>query len=84
MLVTALFSAEANAVSKQKTRQILLIFSFNQDMPWQQSVEKGLRGELLKQSIPFDLYVENLDVGRFNEAAQKSLMKPISAAKVCQ
>lgn len=74
LLSFSLLSVGINATD-HKTTQILLINTFNQDMPWQQSVEKGLRGELVMQSMPFDLYVENLDVGRFAEAAQKVLMK---------
>ncbi|WP_143873313.1 sensor histidine kinase [Catenovulum sediminis] len=59
----------------QQPVQVLLLNSFNQDMPWQQSVESGLRQILDSQAIPFNLFIENLDVGRFDEAEQLALFK---------
>ncbi|GAA78987.1 signal transduction protein containing a membrane domain an EAL and a GGDEF domain-like protein [Pseudoalteromonas sp. BSi20495] len=44
-------------------------------MPWQKSVEVGLRAELTRQAFDFDLFVENMDVGRFDEVQQKKVMK---------
>jgi signal transduction histidine kinase/CheY-like chemotaxis protein len=61
------------AVTVNKTTQVLLINSLNQDMPWQSSVERGLR-DSLSQAMSYDLYVENLDIGRFDEAVQKDAM----------
>ncbi len=55
--------------------QILLLNSFSQDMPWQKSVEQGLRSELTKRASGFDLFVENMDVGRFTQPQQKRIMK---------
>ncbi|ASM48652.1 hypothetical protein PESP_a0396 [Pseudoalteromonas espejiana DSM 9414] len=43
-------------------------------MPWQKSVELGLRKELSSRNYGFDLFVENMDVGRFNEGAQKHIV----------
>jgi len=62
-------------ISSKNTTQVLLINSLNQDSPWQQSVERGLRSELLERNAGFDLFIENMDVGRFNEMRQKRLMK---------
>ncbi|MEI8667964.1 hypothetical protein P4S65_06415 [Pseudoalteromonas sp. B131b] len=66
-----LFSANLHAQVSSETTQVLLINSINQDMPWQKSVEVGLRAELTRQAFDFDLFVENMDVGRFDEVQQK-------------
>lgn len=70
-----------SAHSSDDVVQILMINSLNQEMPWQSSVEKGLLQALDEQSIPFDLYVENLDVGRFDESEQVQAMASLIAAK---
>jgi len=70
-----LFSSNLCAQSSSNTTQILLINSINQDMPWQKSVEIGLRTELTKKASNFDLFIENMDVGRFDEKRQKEVMK---------
>ncbi|MEM5547207.1 ATP-binding protein [Pseudoalteromonas fuliginea] len=70
-----LFSANLHAQVSSETTQVLLINSINQDMPWQKSVEVGLRAELTRQAFDFDLFVENMDVGRFDEVQQKKVMK---------
>ncbi len=69
------------ADSGQQTTQILLINSLNQDMPWQLSVERGLRQQLLRHEVAFDFYVENIDAGRFNETQQKAAMKALLKSK---
>lgn len=79
--VVYLFGLSDKAVAADKTLQILMINSLNQDMPWQKTVEDGLRGGLVKQSMPFDLYVEDLDIGRFNQSIQKSAMKTLLQQK---
>ncbi|MFT4930101.1 MAG: hypothetical protein ACI8WB_006237, partial [Phenylobacterium sp.] len=79
--VVSLFGLNGTAHAADKTTQILLINSFNQDIPWQKSVEQGLRLELQQQLSLFDLYVENLDIGRFDESMQKSSMKKLLAQK---
>ena len=76
-----IFSLQVSGREGVKTAQILLINSYNQDMPWQQSVELGIREKLGELSLQFDLYVENLDVGRFDEKTQKSVMKSLLTYK---
>jgi len=63
------------SIPSQKATQILFINSLNQDMPWQKTIEAGLRSELTKRASSFDLFVENMDVGRFDQTQQKSVMK---------
>ncbi len=75
LFIAIIFGHISTATAAENSTQILMINSLNQDMPWQKSVEQGLRSELEKQSLPYDLYVENLDVGRFNEIMQKHAMK---------
>ncbi|GHB72770.1 hypothetical protein GCM10008107_22730 [Psychrosphaera saromensis] len=75
-----LFSPNIQASTEQsfipeKATQILFINSLNQDMPWQKTIESGLRNELTEQASSFDLFVENMDTGRFDQAQQKSVMK---------
>lgn len=43
-------------------------------MPWHKSVEEGLNSELSTRTFDYELFVENIDVGRFDEATQKQLM----------
>lgn len=83
LLATCLLSFLAHASGQEgvKTAQILLINSYNQDMPWQQSVERGIRDKLGQMSLQFDLYVESLDVGRFDEQTQMSVMKSLLTHK---
>ncbi len=61
--------------SSKKTTHILLINTLNQDSPWEKSVEVGLRAELGKRVSGFDLFVENMDIERFDEAQQKRVME---------
>ncbi len=73
LLLFYLISLSATASSPSV--QILLLNSLDQDMPWQKSVEAGLRDTLKQQQHRFDIYIENIDAGRFNEANQMSLMR---------
>lgn len=50
---------------------ILLIYSYHKDMPWQGTFERGLRQGLKQAHRDFNLYAEFLDSGRFDEAAQR-------------
>lgn len=67
--------AEPSNNQPQQSVQVLWVNSFNQDMPWQQSVESGLRQTLDNQAQLLNLFVENLDIGRFKEAEQVTLFK---------
>jgi signal transduction histidine kinase/CheY-like chemotaxis protein len=80
-VIACLHGSGCSAEAAPKTAQILMINTLNQDMPWQRSVEKGLRVELHKHDLMFDLYVENLDVGRFDESIQKASMKILLQSK---
>lgn len=66
-------TAQTISTSVQKPTQILLINSLNQDMPWQKTVVDGLRTKLLEHDAGFDLFIEDMDSGRFNEVQQKSI-----------
>ncbi len=78
---TCLFGVGGLAEASDRTTQILMINSLNQDMPWQNSVEQGLRKELAENALQFDLYVEDLDIGRFDESIQKASMKSLLQSK---
>ncbi len=74
-LVSLLFFIfSINVKASSPSIQILLLNSLDQDMPWQKSVELGLRDTLKKQNHHFDIYIENIDAGRFNEKNQLDLM----------
>ena len=73
-LVFQLFSAALNAQPLSKTTNVLFINSTNQTMPWHKSVESGLRTELTQRIVDYDIFVENMDIGRFDETTQKQLM----------
>jgi len=71
------FQFVSTALSAQplpKTTNILFINSTNQTMPWHKSVESGLRAELSQRILDYELFVENMDIGRFDEVNQKQLM----------
>ncbi|MEL0654947.1 response regulator [Pseudoalteromonas issachenkonii] len=74
-LVFQLLSPSSHAQLPSDVTHILFINSTNQDMPWYKSVEFGLRTELTKRSFSYELFVENMDVNRFDEVNQKQLMK---------
>ncbi|WP_310735871.1 histidine kinase dimerization/phospho-acceptor domain-containing protein, partial [Pseudoalteromonas sp. SR45-5] len=65
----------SNAQSSSNVTHVLFINSTNQDMPWHKSVDSGLRKKLIERSFSYELFVENMDVNRFDEANQKQLMK---------
>ena len=74
-LVFLFLSPISNAQSSSNVTHVLFINSTNQDMPWHKSVDSGLRKELIERSFSYELFVENMDVNRFDEANQKQLMK---------
>lgn len=74
-LVFQFLSPSSHAQTPSNVTHILFINSTNQDMPWYKSVELGLRTELTKRSFSYELFVENMDVNRFDEVNQKQLMK---------
>ncbi|MFP3364256.1 response regulator [Pseudoalteromonas sp. SIMBA_148] len=74
-LVFLFLSPISNAQSSSNVTQVLFINSTNQDMPWHKSVDSGLRKKLIERSFSYELFVENMDVNRFDEANQKQLMK---------
>ncbi|MEL0641174.1 response regulator [Pseudoalteromonas aliena] len=74
-LVFQFLSPSSHAQLPSDVTHILFINSTNQDMPWYKSVEFGLRTELTKRSFSYELFVENMDVNRFDEVNQKQLMK---------
>ncbi|XQF91010.1 hypothetical protein ACOBV8_06720 [Pseudoalteromonas espejiana] len=73
-IIFQLVGFKLHASEPDNSIQILLINATNQDMPWQKSVELGLRKELSSRNYGFDLFVENMDVGRFNEGTQKHIV----------
>ncbi|MDN3389470.1 ATP-binding protein [Pseudoalteromonas sp. APC 3691] len=74
-LVFQFLSPISNAQSSSNVTHVLFINSTNQDMPWHKSVDSGLRKKLIERSFSYELFVENMDVNRFDEANQKQLMK---------
>ncbi|MEI8622703.1 ATP-binding protein [Pseudoalteromonas sp. B129b] len=74
-LVFLFLSPISNAQSSSNVTHVLFINSTNQDMPWHKSVDSGLRKKLIERSFSYELFVENMDVNRFDEANQKQLMK---------
>lgn len=63
------------SITQKNPTQVLLINSLNQDMPWQKKIEAGLQAELKKKGSDFNLFVENMDVGRFSPIQQKKIME---------
>lgn len=55
---------------------VLLVNSWHQELPWQQSVEKGLRTGLKEDGRAFVLYTEYMDTMRFGEDRQIDLFLP--------
>ncbi|WP_350586781.1 histidine kinase dimerization/phospho-acceptor domain-containing protein [Pseudoalteromonas sp. RB2-MNA-CIBAN-0110] len=74
-LVFQFLSPISNAQPSSNVTHVLFINSTNQDMPWHKSVDSGLRKKLIERSFSYELFVENMDVNRFDEANQKQLMK---------
>ncbi len=73
-LVFQFASLPVSAQPGSKITNVLFINSTNQYMPWHKSVEEGLSSELSTRTFDYELFVENIDVGRFDEATQKQLM----------
>ncbi|MDO6547317.1 response regulator [Pseudoalteromonas carrageenovora] len=73
-LVFQFVSTALSAQPLPKTTNILFINSTNQTMPWHKSVESGLRAELSQRIVDYELFVESMDIGRFDEVNQKQLM----------
>jgi len=74
LFVFQLMSFTLDAQPGAKVTNVLFINSTNQNMPWHKSVESGLNKALSKRTFDYELFVENLDVGRFDEVSQKQLM----------
>ncbi|KMT64481.1 response regulator [Catenovulum maritimum] len=72
LLLAALLNISPAQANKSSVN-VLLVNSLNRDIPWQRSVEIGLRKVLDAEETQFNLYIENLDVGRFNETQQIDL-----------
>ena len=73
-LVFQFASLPVSAQPDSKITNVLFINSTNQHMPWHKSVEEGLNSELSTRTFDYELFVENIDVGRFDEATQTQLM----------
>lgn len=52
---------------------ILLLYSWHKDMPWQRAFEKGLRYKLLERNLPVNFYIEYADSGRFPHQNNKKI-----------
>lgn len=73
-LIVLLLANPVWVASAERTAKILVLYSWHEGMPWQVQVERGLRRGLEKAGIPFELYVEYLDAGRFPDDRYKDLL----------
>ena len=44
---------------------VLLLYSWDKDLPWQKAIEKGFKQKLAAKNISLDIFSEYIDAGRF-------------------
>ena len=73
VLFSCLLPTELRA--ENRPRNILFVFSWNQDLPWQKEVEKGFEQQFRVTGERPNLYFEYMDAGRFNRPAQHTIFR---------
>jgi len=58
------------AQAQERVKNILFVFSWHQDMPWQQELEKGFERQFSLSGKKPNLYYEYMDAGRFTAPDQ--------------
>jgi len=61
--------------AESRARNILFVFSWNQDLPWQKEVEKGFEQQFNVTGERPNLYFEYMDAGRFNGPSQHAIFR---------
>lgn len=51
--------------SQDRPANVLMLYTWYKDLPWQKSIESGLKMRLAENRLPVRLYVEYIDGGRF-------------------
>lgn len=60
---------------------ILLVFSWHKNMPWQLEIEKGLKEKFKGESLTPNLFFEYMDAGRFKSKNQTDIFKKYLSEK---
>ncbi len=66
MLLIPFCSSKAETVGIAPYR-VLIINSWSKELPWQLSVENGIRAELVSRQLPYEIFAEYLDADRFDQ-----------------
>jgi diguanylate cyclase (GGDEF)-like protein len=71
-LVVLLFACPSatTAQAQERVKNILFVFSWHQDMPWQRELEKGFDRQLSLSGKKPNLFYEYMDAGRFTGPGQ--------------
>jgi len=67
-------SGHGHAAGQTPRKEILVLSSWFQDMPWQKAFEAGLRSGMKASGQPFRLHMEYLDANRFPLERQREIV----------
>jgi len=67
--------------SDNKSPNVLIIFSWHKDMPWQKEVEQGFQDYFRLDGVHPNLYFEYMDGGRFRSRHQLAIFRDYLARK---
>lgn len=74
LLLFLLFAGSLFA-DKDKAENVLFIFSWHKDMPWQQEVERGFQQQIKSARTKPNLYFEYMDAGRAKSKNQAAIFR---------
>jgi len=72
---------QATSEIKQPTKNILFVFSWNRDVPWQKEIEKGFESQFTGGGEAPNFFYEYIDAGRFTSAQQRAIFSEYLAKK---
>jgi len=75
------FIGNCTYANETMSYNILFIFSWHKDMPWQREIEKGFEQNFKSQGIKANLLYEYMDAGRFKSQQQVSIFKQYLSQK---
>ena len=67
ILFTLLFFFTINLIAKEK-KQILLLNSYHESMPWVENIKKGVFSVLNPTEQEYEFFIENMDTKRYSDA----------------
>lgn len=80
-LLLPLCGSDCVATAAENPRNILFVFSWHNQLPWQMELERGIEEQFKAASSPPNLYFEYMDAGRFTGPRQVRVFREYLARK---